>query len=78
MHFNSLCDIFNSQGELGVKNKRLYNIWACMKQRCNNPNYTAAFGDHDKGIRVCEEWQKYIGDLNTFYKKGGEHNARKY
>lgn len=38
------------------RNKRLYNIWSSMKQRCNNPKHTAAPWYHDKGIRVCEEW----------------------
>lgn len=41
------------------KNKRLYNIWACMKQRCNNPKHTAAIWYHDKGIRVCDDWLSY-------------------
>lgn len=39
-----------------MRNKRLYNIWACMKQRCFNPNHTAAPWYHDKGIVVCDEW----------------------
>lgn len=39
-------------------NRRLYNIWSCMRQRCNNPNNTAAPWYHDKGIRLCEEWEK--------------------
>lgn len=39
------------------KDKRLYNIWSCMRQRCNNPNHTAARWYHDKGIRVCPEWE---------------------
>jgi hypothetical protein len=29
-----------------------------MKQRCNNPKHTAAKWYHDKGIRVCDEWEK--------------------
>ena len=39
-------------------NKRLYNIWSCMKQRCNNPKHTAARWYHDKGIKVCEKLRK--------------------
>ena len=39
-----------------MRNKRLYNIWSCMKQRCNNPNHTAAKWYHDKGIEICSEW----------------------
>ena len=42
-----------------MENKRLYNIWSCMKQRCNNPNHTAARWYHDKGISVCEEWMTF-------------------
>lgn len=37
--------------------RRLYNIWSCMRQRCNNPKHTAAQWYHDKGIRLCEEWE---------------------
>ena len=44
-----------------MENKRLYNIWACMKQRCYNPNHTAAKWYHDKGIRVCDDWIRYRG-----------------
>lgn len=39
------------------KDKRLYNIWSCMRQRCNNPKHTAARWYHDKGIRLCDEWE---------------------
>ena len=42
-----------------MKNKRLYNIWSCMKQRCYNPNHTATTWYYFKGIRICEEWLKY-------------------
>lgn len=45
-----------------TRDKRLYGIWQGMKQRCNNPNHTAAIWYHDKGIRVCEEWL----DFNVF------------
>lgn len=48
-----------SKGGIKAKNKRLYNIWSCMKQRCNNPNNTAARWYHNKGIRVCKEWFSY-------------------
>lgn len=42
-----------------MRNKRLYNIWACMKQRCQNPKHTAAPWYYDKGIQVCSEWQTF-------------------
>lgn len=28
-----------------------------MKQRCNNPKHTAARWYHEKGIKVCKDWQ---------------------
>lgn len=40
---------------------RLYSIWRNMKSRCYNPN-TPKFNYHGgKGVRVCDEWQDYIG-----------------
>lgn len=40
---------------------RLYHIWQGMKERCNNPNSGKAKWYLDKGIKVCEEWQKFQG-----------------
>ena len=42
-----------------MRDKRLYNVWACMKQRCQNPKHTAARWYYEKGIRVCDEWQSF-------------------
>lgn len=44
-----------------LNDKRLYNIWACMKQRCLNPNHTASPWYHDKGISVCAAWLDFKG-----------------
>lgn len=41
---------------MSSKDPRLANIWNGMKQRCNNPNHSAARWYHDRGIRVCKEW----------------------
>lgn len=47
---------------------REYNIWAMMRQRCNNPeakNYRSYGG---RGIRVCERWAKFdnfLADMGT-------------
>lgn len=41
-------------------NKRLYNIWGRMKQRCGNlifPQYKDYGG---RGIKVCNEWLEFI------------------
>lgn len=52
------------------KDKRLYNIWSCMRQRCNNSKNTAAPWYHDKGIRVCPEWEH---DFYAFQSWALEH-----
>lgn len=48
----------------GQRHTRLYDIWRCMRQRCNNPN-TNRFNTYGgKGIVVCTEWNKF----ENFYK----------
>lgn len=47
-----------------MSNTRIYNIWRHMKNRCNNPNNKKHKFYYDKGIRVCDEWEK---DFMTFY-----------
>lgn len=44
--------------------RRIYKVWAAMKDRCtnkNNPNYNNYGG---RGISVCGEW---LEDFDTFY-----------
>jgi len=48
---------------LSVKEKRLYNSWSHMRDRCNNPNNKRAKHYFEKGITVCEEWN----DFKKFY-----------
>lgn len=43
---------------------RLYNIWACMIQRCHNPKHTAYRYYGKRGITVCDEWRN---DFQAFY-----------
>lgn len=38
---------------------RLYNIWKCMRQRCNNPNNPSYINYGGKGVKICEEWKEY-------------------
>lgn len=39
---------------------RLYNIWKCMRQRCNNPNNPSYRNYGRRGIKVCKDWDEYI------------------
>jgi hypothetical protein len=46
------------------QNRRLYNLWSNMLQRCYNENYTGFQYYGEKGIVVIEEWE----DFNNFKK----------
>lgn len=37
---------------------RLYDTWHGLRQRCNNPNSKDAHNYYERGIVVCEEWNK--------------------
>lgn len=56
----------------GLHNARIYRIWADMKERCNNKNNKAFKHYGNRGIKVCEEWQKnfmyfYIWAIHNGY-----------
>ena len=48
----------------GLRNTRLYRIWANMKTRCNNRNdpHYGRYGA--KGIYICDEWSN---SFKSFY-----------
>ena len=48
----------------GKRNTRLYNIWTCVKQRCNNPNHTYYHNYGGRGIKMCKSWSE---DFMQFY-----------
>lgn len=47
----------------GKRKTKTYNVWAGMKQRCNNPN--APFFDRygGRGIKVCERWNSSFANF---------------
>ncbi len=54
---------------------KLYIVWAEMKQRCNNPKHRSYMYYGDRGIKVCDEWQKNYTEFekwafNNGYKQG--------
>lgn len=51
---------------------RLYNIWKCMHERCNNPNTNRHSSYYDRGITVCEEW----GDFEAFHEWATKNGYR--
>lgn len=38
---------------------RLFNIWCCMRQRCNNPNHPRYSQYGGKGVAICVEWRNF-------------------
>lgn len=43
----------------GKAKSRIWNIWAGMKARCNNPNEPAFKNYGGRGIRLCEQWSSF-------------------
>jgi hypothetical protein len=43
----------------GMKKSRVYSIWCGMKTRCSNPNRKDWDRYGGRGIKVCDEWQKF-------------------
>lgn len=43
----------------GGKHSRLYNIWCGMRKRCTNKNCAAYDNYGGRGIKVCNEWQRF-------------------
>jgi hypothetical protein len=46
--------VFNS-----LQEKRTYQCWADMKNRCNNKNHKRYADYGGRGIKVCDEWNSY-------------------
>ena len=42
----------------GMSKTRLYHEWVSMRRRCSNPNAKCAESYYEKGITVCDEWDK--------------------
>lgn len=43
----------------GESHTKLYNAWAAMKQRCNNPSSQCWENYGGRGITYCSEWENY-------------------
>lgn len=56
LYYESNKGINKTHGDSGT---RLYSIWVGMRQRCNNENATGFKHYGEKGIAICESWNKY-------------------
>ncbi|MFA6691872.1 MAG: hypothetical protein WCR98_07835 [Saccharofermentanales bacterium] len=54
------------------RRKRIYDIWAGMKQRCLNPNHPDFNYYGGRGITVCEDWMLF----KNFYRWAMENGYR--
>src|SRR5579859_4208619 len=43
----------------GMEGTSIYNVWAGMKYRCQNPNAAAFKNYGGRGIKVCRRWEKF-------------------
>lgn len=59
---NKLCaDAKTTHGDAQRgKKTRLYKIWCKIIERCNNPNSSRYQFYGAKGIKICQEWGKFI------------------
>lgn len=52
----------------GKEGSKVYNTWAAMLQRCNNPKSRNYKNYGARGIKVCDKWLKF----ENFYEDMGE------
>lgn len=65
------CTMHGHNGRNG-KRSRIYQAWASMIQRCNNPNSIRYYDYGGRGIKVCERWKKF----ENFLEDMGERPRR--
>ncbi|MGB5792631.1 hypothetical protein, partial [Poseidonibacter sp.] len=54
-------------------NTKLYGVWNTMRQRTSNQNVKCYSNYGNRGIKVCDRWQKFenfYNDMNSTYKDG--------
>jgi hypothetical protein len=52
----------------------LYNTWACMRARCNNPRDNDYYLYGARGIRVCPEWDNFWTFLSDMGERPEGHS----
>jgi hypothetical protein len=52
----------------GMEGTKTYNVWAGMKQRCQNEKYHGYARYGGRGVKVCKKWQTFEG----FFEDMGE------
>lgn len=57
-----------------MNEKRLKNIWSCMRHRCKNQKIKAYRLYGERGIYVCEEWESFDAFRDWALKNGYRDN----
>lgn len=69
-----LADTTKRQTTHQMTNTKIYNSWNSMKHRCSNPNSQDYCNYGGRGIKVCDEWNKfenfYDWAINNGYVEG--------
>lgn len=71
--FLSSINHWNWKGGKPAKRPYKYGVWATMKARCNNPNFSEYPRYGGRGIRVCKDWsiyENFARDMLPSYKIG--------
>lgn len=62
----------------GESDTRLHHTWACMIDRCTNPNAQEADKYLERGIKVCDEWLNSYEAFAEWAKANGfDENAKR-
>lgn len=69
------CGCINSG--LYSNNKRLYNVWRGMINRCENPKSNRYHRYGGRGICVCDEWHEFSSFLEWALDNGYDPNAKR-
>lgn len=60
-----------------ITEKRLYNVWVVMRERCNNKKWPQYESYGGRGITICEEWNSFEAFMNWAYSSGYDKNAKR-
>lgn len=60
------CARYSKKDRHSITHKRLYQIWASMKDRCYNPKANNYKWYGAKGIEVCDEWKNNFESFCTW------------
>lgn len=54
----------------------LYKVWNTIKQRCKNPNSTGYKNYGGRGVRLCDDWEKFEPFMEWAIKNGWERGLQ--